>query len=228
MLSLPKSPSSYGHVQTKYVAEEDDIENDFLEDMIIIPEGLLFPGHDSGETTSVPPNLGTEFFVDMKDKDEEKAAMKGEEGSVSSGIGMVKGKKAITAETIAEIGLTDPKRAKRILANREASARSKEKKIRYVKDMEMKVETLQTHSTTLTAELSLLQRNASCLTAKNSALKKCIESLEQQTKLKNDLKDVLKKETNRLKKKTQNLVDKNRTSDTRQTEPTITMLNHNA
>nr|GMC85355.1 probable transcription factor PosF21 [Ipomoea batatas] len=66
-------------------------------------------------------------------------------------------KKIMANEKLAEIALTDPKRAKRILANRQSAARSKERKMRYIAELEHKVQTLQTEATTLSAQLTLLQ-----------------------------------------------------------------------
>lgn len=45
----------------------------------------------------------------------------------------------------------------RILANRQSAARSKERKMRYIAELERKVQTLQTEATTLSAQLSMLQ-----------------------------------------------------------------------
>lgn len=45
----------------------------------------------------------------------------------------------------------------RILANRQSAARSKERKMRYITELEHKVQTLQTEATTLSAQLTLLQ-----------------------------------------------------------------------
>lgn len=45
----------------------------------------------------------------------------------------------------------------RILANRQSAARSKERKMRYIAELEHKVQTLQTEATTLSAQLTLLQ-----------------------------------------------------------------------
>uniref|UniRef100_A0A2P2MES3 BZIP domain-containing protein n=1 Tax=Rhizophora mucronata TaxID=61149 RepID=A0A2P2MES3_RHIMU len=66
-------------------------------------------------------------------------------------------KKIMENEKLAEIALTDPKRAKRILANRQSAARSKERKMRYISELEHKVQTLQSEATTLSAQLTLLQ-----------------------------------------------------------------------
>ena len=45
----------------------------------------------------------------------------------------------------------------RILANRQSAARSKERKMRYMSELEHKVQMLQTEATTLSAQLTLLQ-----------------------------------------------------------------------
>ncbi|KAK9757413.1 hypothetical protein RND81_01G161200 [Saponaria officinalis] len=103
----------------------------------------------------------------------------------------------------------------RILANREAAARSKEKKTRYTTEMQRKLDTLQTHATTLSAQLTLLQGNTSCLSAENKELKLRLESLEQQAKLRKALKEALMSENNRLKMEKAKQVGKNRFSDTR-------------
>ncbi|KAL5223609.1 hypothetical protein ABZP36_010248 [Zizania latifolia] len=92
-------------------------------------------------------------------------------------------KKAMPPERIAELALIDPKRAKRILANRQSAARSKERKIKYTSELERKVQTLQTEATTLSAQLTLLQRDTSGLTAENRELKLRLQSMEEQAKL---------------------------------------------
>ena len=45
----------------------------------------------------------------------------------------------------------------RIIANRQSAARSKERKARYITELERKVQTLQTEATTLSAQLTLFQ-----------------------------------------------------------------------
>jgi hypothetical protein len=45
----------------------------------------------------------------------------------------------------------------RILANRQSAARSKERKMRYIQELEHKVQVLQTEATTLSAQLTMLQ-----------------------------------------------------------------------
>ncbi|MCO5580776.1 hypothetical protein L7F22_034646 [Adiantum nelumboides] len=108
-------------------------------------------------------------------------------------------KKAIAAGKLAELAMMDPKRAKRILANRQSAARSKERKMRYIAELERKVQTLQTEATTLSAQLTMLQRDTSGLSVENNELKLRLQSMEQQAQLREALNDALKDEVQRLK-----------------------------
>uniref|UniRef100_M8BRQ5 Putative transcription factor PosF21 n=1 Tax=Aegilops tauschii TaxID=37682 RepID=M8BRQ5_AEGTA len=87
----------------------------------------------------------------------------------------------------------------RILANRQSAARSKERKIKYTGELERKVQTLQTEATTLSAQLTLLQRDTSGLTTENRELKLRLQSMEEQAKLRDALNDALREEVQRLK-----------------------------
>ncbi|XP_076919403.1 putative transcription factor PosF21 [Bidens hawaiensis] len=108
-------------------------------------------------------------------------------------------KKALSAAKIAELALVDPKRAKRILANRQSAARSKERKMRYIAELERKVQTLQTEATSLSAQLTLLQRDTSCLSSENSELRLRLQTMEQQVHLQDALNEALKEEIQHLK-----------------------------
>lgn len=108
-------------------------------------------------------------------------------------------KKAMAPDRLAELALIDPKRAKRILANRQSAARSKERKIRYTSELERKVQTLQTETTTLSAQITVLQRDNSGLTTENKELKLRLQALEQQAHLRDALNEALREELQRLK-----------------------------
>ncbi|KAL3829211.1 hypothetical protein ACJIZ3_018013 [Penstemon smallii] len=108
-------------------------------------------------------------------------------------------KKAISAAKLSELALIDPKRAKRIWANRQSAARSKERKMRYIAELERKVQNMQTEATSLSAQLTLLQRDAHGLTAENSALKVRLQTMEQQVHLQDALSDSLKEEIQHMK-----------------------------
>ncbi|XVF05858.1 hypothetical protein REPUB_Repub05bG0209300 [Reevesia pubescens] len=108
-------------------------------------------------------------------------------------------KKAMPPDKLAELWTLDPKRAKRILANRQSAARSKERKARYILELERKVQTLQTEATTLSAQLTLFQRDTTGLSAENTELKLRLQAMEQQAQFRDALNEALKKEVERLK-----------------------------
>ncbi|KAL5659657.1 hypothetical protein ACJX0J_032820, partial [Zea mays] len=70
-----------------------------------------------------------------------------------------------------------------IIANRQSAARSKERKARYITELERKVQTLQTEATTLSAQLTLFQRDTTGLSAENAELKIRLQAMEQQAQL---------------------------------------------
>lgn len=108
-------------------------------------------------------------------------------------------KKAMPPEKLAELELMDPKRAKRIVANRQSAARSKERKVRYTSELERKVQTLQTEATTLSAQLTLLQRDTTDLTTENKELKLRLQAMEQHAHLRDALNEALREEVQRLR-----------------------------
>lgn len=114
-------------------------------------------------------------------------------------------KKIMANDKLAEIALIDPKRAKRILANRQSAARSKERKMRYISELEHKVQTLQTEATTLSAQLTLLQRDSVGLTNQNNELKFRLQAMDQQAQLRDALNEALTAEVQRLKLATSEL-----------------------
>ncbi|KAK9061010.1 hypothetical protein SSX86_018190 [Deinandra increscens subsp. villosa] len=111
----------------------------------------------------------------------------------------IEAKKAMAPEKLAELWTLDPKRAKRILANRQSAARSKERKARYMSELERKVQTLQTEATTLSAQLTLFQRDTTGLSSENTELKLRLQAMEQQAHLRDALNEALKQEVERLR-----------------------------
>lgn len=108
-------------------------------------------------------------------------------------------KKILSNEKLTEIARTDPRRVKRILANRLSAARSKERKMLYISELEGKVQTLQTEATTLSAQLTLMQRDLSGLANENNGLKLRLQAMEQQAQLQDALNKALMEEVQRLK-----------------------------
>lgn len=108
-------------------------------------------------------------------------------------------KKAMAPDRLAELALIDPKRAKRVLANRQSAARSKDRKIKYTSELERKVQTLQTEATTLSAQVTIMQRDTTGLTTENRELQLRLQAMEQQARLRDELNEALKEEVQRLK-----------------------------
>ncbi|KAI3728883.1 hypothetical protein L6452_17528 [Arctium lappa] len=122
--------------------------------------------------------------------------------SLEFGNGMFSGaelKKIMANDNLAEMALTDPKRVKRILANRQSAARSKERKMRYIVELETKVQALQTETTSLSTQLMLLQRDSTSLTSQNNELKFRLQTMEQQAQLRDALNEALTADVQRFK-----------------------------
>ncbi|XP_047258505.1 transcription factor RF2b-like isoform X3 [Capsicum annuum] len=71
----------------------------------------------------------------------------------------------------------------RILANRQSASRSKERKARYITELERKVQTLQTEATTLSAQLTLFQRDTTQFTNENTELKLRLQAMAQEAQV---------------------------------------------
>ncbi|CAJ2652824.1 transcription factor RF2b-like [Trifolium pratense] len=165
------------------IGSEDDLFSTYIDMDKLGDAGADLVGNDVPEKNPVRPRHRHSSSVD---------------GSSSFGE-IMDGKKAMPPDKLAELWSIDPKRAKRILANRQSAARSKERKARYIHELERKVQTLQTEATTLSAQLTLYQRDTTGLSTENTELKLRLQAMEQQAHLRDALNDALKKEVERLK-----------------------------
>ncbi|KAG8099094.1 hypothetical protein GUJ93_ZPchr0013g36436 [Zizania palustris] len=184
------------------IGSEDDLFSTFM-DM----EKIAGADRDRAAETSSPPRPtkhrhsasfdGFAFGADAGGGGPGKQQDGGGGGGLFAEV--MEAKKAMSSEQLAELAAIDPKRAKRILANRQSAARSKERKARYITELERKVQTLQTEATTLSAQLTLFQRDTTGLSAENAELKIRLQAMEQQAQLRDALNDALKQEVERLK-----------------------------
>ncbi|CAL9135144.1 unnamed protein product [Musa textilis] len=92
----------------------------------------------------------------------------------------------------------DPKRVKRILANRQSAQRSRVRKLQYISELERSVTTLQTEVSALSPRIAFLDHQRSLLTLGNSHLKQRIAALAQDKIFKDAHQEALKKEIERL------------------------------
>ncbi|KAK8638244.1 hypothetical protein V6N13_136682 [Hibiscus sabdariffa] len=80
----------------------------------------------------------------------------------------------------------DPKRVKRILANRQSAQRSRVRKLQYISQLERSVTTLQSEVSTLSPRVAFLDHQRLILNVDNSALKQRIAALAQDKIFKDD------------------------------------------
>ncbi|KAL5974782.1 hypothetical protein ACLOJK_031453 [Asimina triloba] len=142
-------------------SEDDDLFTTYM-DMEKVESKLEdSPSGDRADGNCADRNGGdSKNARPMHNRHRHSNSMDGSMLSASSGLygEVLEPKKAMAPDKLAELAAIDPKRAKRILANRQSAARSKERKARYISELERKVQTLQTEATTLSAQLTLYQQ----------------------------------------------------------------------
>ncbi|KAL8209730.1 hypothetical protein R6Q57_006462 [Mikania cordata] len=109
--------------------------------------------------------------------------MKSEPGEVEDGGGYehdseYSGKPRITSSGDGGT-IVDPKRVKRIVANRQSAQRSRIRKLHYISELERSVTTLQTEVSTLSPRVAFLDHQRLILNVDNSSLKQRIAALAQ-------------------------------------------------
>ncbi|KAF8758161.1 hypothetical protein HU200_010680 [Digitaria exilis] len=173
-------------------------------------------GGGGGETTTTQASAAAPGAAGLRPKHHQRHSMDASSSidtehlfgtSAMDGVSPAEAKKAMSAAKLAELALIDPKKAKRIINNRQSAARSKERKMRYIAELERKVQFMQREATALATQLALLQRDTAGLTAENSELKIRLQSTEQQVHLQDDLNEALKSELQRLKMATGQMVN---------------------
>ncbi|GAB4846525.1 hypothetical protein Ancab_025530 [Ancistrocladus abbreviatus] len=95
--------------------------------------------------------------------------------------------------------IIDPKRVKRILANRQSAQRSRVRKLQYISELERSVTTLQTEVSALSPRVAFLDHQRLILNVDNSALKQRIAALAQDKIFKDAHQEALRKEIERLR-----------------------------
>ncbi|KAF3788399.1 Basic leucine zipper 61 [Nymphaea thermarum] len=93
----------------------------------------------------------------------------------------------------------DPKRVKRILANRQSAQRSRVRKLQYISELERSVTSLQSEVSALSPRVAFLDHQRLVLNVDNSALKQRIAVLAQDKLFKDAHQEALKKEIERLR-----------------------------
>nr|XP_004243399.1 basic leucine zipper 61 [Solanum lycopersicum] len=95
--------------------------------------------------------------------------------------------------------IIDPKRIKRILANRQSAQRSRVRKLQYISELERSVTTLQAEVSVLSPRVAFLDHQRLVLNVDNSVLKQRIAALAQDKIFKDAHQEALKREIERLR-----------------------------
>ncbi|XP_052178641.1 basic leucine zipper 61-like [Diospyros lotus] len=96
--------------------------------------------------------------------------------------------------------IADPKRIKRILANRQSAQRSRVRKLQYISELERSVTSLQAEVSVLSPRVAFLDHQRLVLNVDNSALKQRIAALAQDKIFKDAHQEALRREIERLRK----------------------------
>mmetsp|Transcript_11754 Transcript_11754/g.42939 ORF Transcript_11754/g.42939 Transcript_11754/m.42939 type:complete len:645 (-) Transcript_11754:3333-5267(-) len=99
----------------------------------------------------------------------------------------------------ADPSLLDPKRAKRILANRQSAQRSRLRKLQYISELEKRVNKMQLDVQHLTSQVAFLQNKAAHLQNENGDMSTRLQSMQGQLQYKDAMYESLREETVRLK-----------------------------
>ncbi|KAL4189956.1 hypothetical protein AMTRI_Chr08g209610 [Amborella trichopoda] len=196
-LSLPLPHDLQTRVPNSSECDDEEEEEDFFSTYMDLEKlGPVQGEAKCSEISGFPANAGS-FKPEMGRRGHRHS--NSVDGSALFGEVGTEVKKAMPPEKLAELAALDPKRAKRILANRQSAARSKERKARYISELERKVQTLQTEATTLSAQLTLFQRDTNGLSTENTMLKQQLQEMERQAQVRDALNEALRQEVQRLK-----------------------------
>ncbi|XP_072999153.1 probable transcription factor PosF21 [Typha latifolia] len=115
------------------------------------------------------------------------------------GLSAIEKRKAMSVEKLVNIALVDPKKAKRIWANRQSAIKSKERRMQYMAELEQRVQALQMEATILSTQISLVQSDTIELMGENTQLKLQLQFVEQHIYFQDALNDAVVKEIERLR-----------------------------
>ncbi|EAY93221.1 hypothetical protein OsI_15027 [Oryza sativa Indica Group] len=118
-------------------------------------------------------------------------------------------KKIVMDKSLSKIVLTDPRRVKRILNNRASATKSKEKKMKHVGELQRKLQVLQSETTTLGAQVTVMQRNNNELVSQNNELKTRLQAMDQLAQLGDALTSRLAAEAQHLRAVVSEISDPN-------------------
>ncbi|KAM3351447.1 hypothetical protein ACQJBY_023431 [Aegilops geniculata] len=161
----------------------DRLDDDQLMSMFPDEGGSTAPGSENGTSDSDGDKHGKDRYDDGQNDDANPEEPGPGQATPTS-----------STETI-----RDPKRVKRILANRQSAQRSRVRKLQYISELERCVTTLQNEVSVLSPRVAFLDQQRTILTVGNSHLKQRIAALAQDKLFKDAHQEALKEEIERLR-----------------------------
>ncbi|PIN20885.1 hypothetical protein CDL12_06441 [Handroanthus impetiginosus] len=183
----------------------DRLDDEQLRNMFSDDVGPVGPStrSSSNPSSSTPSDQNSSENDEKKSLPEHQHVQpKNEPGEVDSSCKPVADApaQAKSSENTSVDTVVDPKRIKRILANRQSAQRSRVRKLQYISELERSVTTLQTEVSALSPRVAFLDHQRLLLNVDNSALKQRIAALAQDKIFKDAHQEALKKEIERLRK----------------------------
>lgn len=173
------------------VEAEDDLFAAYI-DMEKLEERKGRKGKGRGKKKEKGNNVKTETMKRERIRSRKKS-------QPANDAGMVEPRKAMVAEELAQLWIIDPKRAKRIMANRQSAARSKERKAQHIQHLEEKVKTLTSEVASLNTQIAIIQRETTHLAAERSELELQLMTMHQHIEISHAQSEELQLEVIRLK-----------------------------
>ncbi|GAB2285404.1 hypothetical protein Dimus_019857 [Dionaea muscipula] len=189
--------------------EEKPAVLDYQHQWVVVVEEEKLQKNEQQEVDSSWPQLvmGTKTNPLKNEPEEEEDSLYRTHGELMKPELVVSPDGALAAATAPGMGSTvvpdehivDPKRVKRILANRQSAQRSRVRKLQYISELERRINSLQTEVSTLSPRVAFLDHQRMLLNMDNSTLKAKIAALAQDKIFKDANQEALKREIERLR-----------------------------
>ncbi|KAM7495063.1 hypothetical protein LguiB_029672 [Lonicera macranthoides] len=178
--------------------EFDRFDEEQFMSMFIVDDGAVGPG---GSTPSSPSDHNSMSDQDNRQVGESDQLLM-QQQLKSEGGGEVQsscGSDGQLTPNSSDDKIFDPKRIKRILANRQSAQRSRVRKLQYISELERSVNSLQTEVSVLSPRVAFLDHQRLVLNVDNSVLKQRIAALAQDKLFKDAHQEAMKREIERLR-----------------------------
>ncbi|CAI9088741.1 OLC1v1023164C1 [Oldenlandia corymbosa var. corymbosa] len=163
--------------------DDEQLRNMFSDDVAAAATGpsTLSSSNPSSTNPSTPSDQNSdndEKNVANQDQNDINLQRKNETGDVDISS-RLESPSNPSSNVVSPDAIVDPKRIKRILANRQSAQRSRVRKLQYISELERSVTTLQTEVSVLSPRVAFLDHQRLILNVDNSALKQRIAALAQ-------------------------------------------------